>query len=66
MIFFLHFLLTRISNQGSLNDRYYLKKKQSSTRLYYGFRVKSVVSMALTNCFNKKNFINFLKFALIC
>ena len=34
------------------------------TRLYYGFRVKLMVFMALTNCF-RKNFMDFLSFALI-
>ena len=34
------------------------------TRLYYGFRVKLMVFMALTNC-SRKNFMDFLGFAFI-
>ena len=36
--------------------------KVGPTRLYYGFRVKLMVFMALTNFF-RKNFMDFLSFA---
>ena len=43
-------------------DTFY--NKGDTTRLYYGFRVKLMVFMALTNCF-RKNFMDFLRFGLI-
>ena len=41
-------------------------KNRGPMRIYYGFRVKRVVSMSLTNCFCKKNFMFLLNFAFIC
>ena len=64
-VFHVNFLLTRISNQDSIDDRHYLKKL-GPTRLYCGFWVELKVTMALTNCFRKKTFLYFLNFAFIC
>ena len=41
-------------------------KNRGPTRLYYVFRVKRVVSMALSNCFRKVFYMYSLKFAFIC
>ena len=41
-------------------------RKRGPTRLFCGFRVKRVVSMAMTNCFRKIIFVYFLNSAFIC
>ena len=38
--------------------------ERDPTRLYYGFRIKLMVFMALTNCFCK-NFMDFLRFVFL-
>ena len=40
-------------------------EKRVPTRLFYRFRVKRVVFMAVTNCF-RENFTDFLSFAFLC
>ena len=39
-------------------------KKRDPMRLYYGFRIKLTVFMALTKCF-LKNFLDFLRLVFI-
>ena len=58
------FLLTRNSDQGLMNDRYYFEKTRSS-EIILRFQNKLLVSVVLTNCFRKK-FSIFLNFAFIC
>ena len=41
-----------------------VSNKREPTGLYYGFRTKLMVFMALTNCF-RKNFMDFLRFVFI-
>ena len=64
-VFFLFFLLTKNSDQGLVNERYYFKKTRSN-EIELRFQNRLLVLVVLTNSFRKKNFNFFLNFAFIC